>query len=31
MGSFAPYGYERNEDGHKLIVDPVAAEIVKNI
>ena len=31
MGSFAPYGYERNEDGHKLIVDPVAAEVVKKI
>lgn len=31
MGSFASYGYERSEDGHKLIVDPVAAEIVKKI
>ena len=31
MGSFAPYGYERAEEGHKLIVDPVAAEVVKKI
>ena len=31
MGSFAPYGYERSEDGHKLVIDPVAAEIVKKI
>lgn len=31
MGSFAPYGYDRNEDGHKLIIDPVAAEVVKKI
>lgn len=32
MGSFAPYGYERSEfDKHKLVVDPVAAEIVKKI
>ncbi len=32
MGSFAPYGYERSEeDKHKLVVDPVAAEVVKKI
>ena len=32
MGSFAPYGYIKDEnDKHKLIVDPVAAEIVKKI
>lgn len=31
MGSFAPYGYERSEDGHKLVVDPVAAEVVRKI
>ena len=31
MGSFAPYGYERSEDGHKLIIDPVAAEVVRKI
>ena len=31
MGSFASYGYERSEDGHKLVVDPVVAEIVKKI
>lgn len=31
MGSFASYGYERSEDGHKLVIDPVAAEIVKKI
>lgn len=31
MGSFAPYGYDRDEDGHKLVVDPVAAEVVKKI
>lgn len=32
MGSFAPYGYDRSEqDYHKLIVDPVAAEVVKKI
>ena len=31
MGSFAPYGYDKNETGHKLIVDPVAAEVVKKI
>jgi site-specific recombinases, DNA invertase pin homologs len=31
MGSFASYGYERDEDGHKLVIDPVAAEIVKKI
>lgn len=32
MGSFAPYGYDRSEeDKHKLVVDPVAAEVVKKI
>ena len=32
MGSFAPYGYERSEeDKHKLVIDPVAAEVVKKI
>ena len=31
MGSFAPYGYDRSEDGHKLIIDHVAAEVVKKI
>ena len=32
MGSFAPYGYDRSEeDYHKLVVDPVAAEVVKKI
>ena len=31
MGSFASYGYNRSEDGHKLVVDPVAAEVVKKI
>lgn len=31
MGSFAPYGYERSDDGHKLIIDPVAAEVVRKI
>ena len=32
MGSFASYGYERDsEDYHKLVVDPVAAEVVKKI
>ena len=32
MGSFALYGYDRDpNDKHKLIVDPVAAEVVKKI
>ena len=32
MGSFASYGYERSEDDyHKLVVDPVAAEVVRKI
>ena len=31
MGSFASYGYERDEEGHKLVIDPVAAEVVKKI
>ncbi len=32
MGSFAPYGYDRSEeDKHKLVIDPVAAEVVKKI
>ena len=32
MGSFAPYGYEKfAENKHKLVIDPVAAEVVKKI
>lgn len=31
MGSFASYGYERDEERHKLVVDPIAAEVVKKI
>ena len=31
MGSFAPYGYMRSEDGHKLKIDPVASKVVKKI
>lgn len=32
MGSFAPYGYDRSEENyHKLVIDPVAAEVVKKI
>lgn len=31
MGSFACYGYERDNDGHKLIIDPVASLVVKKI
>ena len=32
MGSFAPYGYERSmEDKHKLVIDMVAAEVVRKI
>lgn len=32
MGSFAPYGYDRSKDDyHKLVIDPVAAEVVKKI
>lgn len=32
IGSFAPYGYDKNpSDHHKLIVDPVAAEVVRQI
>lgn len=31
MGSFAPYGYERSEDGHKLVIDPIAAKVVRKI
>jgi len=32
MGSFASYGYDRDpNDKHKLIIDPVAAEVVKKI
>ncbi len=32
MGSFAPFGYERSkEDCHKLVIDPVAAEVVRTI
>jgi len=31
-GSFAPYGYQRsNEDKHKLVVDPIASEVIKTI
>lgn len=32
IGSFAPYGYKKDEkDKSKLIIDPVAAEVVKRI
>lgn len=32
MGSFAPYGYMRSsEDKHKLVIDPVASKVVKDI
>ena len=32
MGSFACYGYKRSEeDKHKLVIDPVPAEVVKKI
>ena len=32
MGSFAPYGYDRDpQNKHKLIIDPVASEVVKKI
>ena len=32
IGGFAPYGYERNpEDTHRFIIDPEAAEIVRDI
>lgn len=32
MGSFASYGYERDKDDyHKLVIDPVAAEVVRKI
>ena len=31
MGSFAPYGYEKSEDGHKLIVDPIASKVIQKI
>ncbi len=32
MGSFAPYGYDRDkEDKHKLVIDPIASKIVKEI
>lgn len=32
IGSFAPYGYKKSaEDSHKLEIDPVAAEVVKEI
>ena len=32
MGSFAPYGYEKSaDDKHKLVIDSVAANVVKKI
>lgn len=32
IGSFAPYGYEKDpNDHHKLIVEPIAAEVVRKI
>lgn len=32
LGSFAPYGYDKDpNDHHRLIIDPVAAEVVKLI
>lgn len=32
MGSFAPYGYEKSKDDkHKLVIDPIAAKVVKEI
>lgn len=32
VGSFAPYGYEKDEkDKNRLVIDPVAAEVVKRI
>ena len=32
IGSFAPYGYDKDpSDHHKLIVDPIAAEVVRRI
>ena len=32
IGSFAPYGYMKDpDDKHKLIIDPVASEVVKKI
>lgn len=32
VGSFAPYGYNRSKDDyHKLVIDPVASEVVKTI
>ncbi len=32
LGSFAPYGYVKDPNNkNKLIVDPVAAEVVKEI
>lgn len=32
MGSFSPYGYKRDEeDKHKLVIDPIAAKVVKDI
>lgn len=32
IGSFAPYGYKKDEeDKNKLVIDPVAAEVVKRI
>lgn len=32
LGSFAPYGYDKDpNDHHRLIIDPIAAEVVKLI
>ena len=32
IGAFAPYGYSKDpDDGHRLLVDPPAADIVKDI
>ncbi len=32
MGSLASYGYERSEeDKYKLMIDPVAADVIKKI
>ncbi len=32
MGSFAPFGYMRSsEDKHKLVIDPIASKVVKDI
>jgi DNA invertase Pin-like site-specific DNA recombinase len=32
VGAFAPYGFQKDpNDGHRLVVDPYAAEVVKSI